>query len=69
MTLFFFLFLRLPLDTGTRILHLSSIQWMFFRLFVLLFGNILPDIVDSLEVRISTHHYSMYVCITSESLD
>jgi hypothetical protein len=26
-----------------------------FCLFVLLSGNVLPDIVDSLEVRISTH--------------
>jgi hypothetical protein len=50
-----FLFLRLPLDTGIRFLHLSGILWMFFHLFVLLSGNILPDIVDSLEVRISTH--------------
>jgi hypothetical protein len=28
---------------------------VFFCLFVLLSGNILPDIVDSLEVHISTH--------------
>jgi hypothetical protein len=40
-------FPRLPLDTETRILHLSGIWWMFFHLFVLLSGNILPDIVDS----------------------
>jgi hypothetical protein len=45
----------LPLDTGIRFLYLSNIWWIFFRLFVLLPGNILPDIVDSLEVRISTH--------------
>jgi hypothetical protein len=43
----YFWFPRLPLDTGTRILHLSGIQWMFFCLIVLLSGNILPDIVDS----------------------
>jgi hypothetical protein len=42
-----FLFPRLPLDTGTRILHLSGIRWMFFCLFILLSGNILQDIVDS----------------------
>jgi hypothetical protein len=32
---------------GKKILHLSGIRWMFFRLFVLLPGNMLPDIVDS----------------------
>jgi hypothetical protein len=34
-----YLFPRLPLDTGTRTLHLSGIQWMFFHLFVLLSGK------------------------------
>jgi hypothetical protein len=50
-----FLFPGLPLDTGIRFLRLSGIRLMFFCLFVLLPGNILPDIVDSLEVRIYTH--------------
>jgi hypothetical protein len=30
-----FLFPWLPLDTGTWILHLSSVRWLFFHLFVL----------------------------------
>jgi hypothetical protein len=34
-----------PLDTGTRILHLSGIGWMFTRLFVLIFFSYLVPLI------------------------
>jgi hypothetical protein len=64
----FLLFPRLPLDTGITILRLSGIRWMFFCLFVLLSGNILPDIVDSLEVRISMHQQHVKLNLSTQNL-